>query len=196
MYYFFDICPKCKDKLYEREWTEDEEKYYDNFSEVRCPHCGNRLINACMGEKKPDDTVYKIFLTSASAHIDNKMEICIEVLMEIGHCDRKSAIEKLDAEDIVICEGKISEIYFAIKKLQEAEGRIQYRIEPEFPYMTLSDPEFFFCQTCEGIAIYKTEELADNPSMVKSGTFCEHCNKWIAYTVVSKDSLDVDTEIL
>ncbi len=140
-------------------WTEDEEKYYDNFSEVRCPHCGNRLINACMGEKRPDDTVYKIFLTSASAHVDNKMEICIEVLMEIGHCDRKSAIEKLNAEDIVICEGKISEIYFAIKKLQEAEGRIQYRIEPEFPYMTLSDPEFFSVKLVKELPYTKQRNL-------------------------------------
>lgn len=82
MHCFLDVCPKCKGRLYESVWITDEEKYYANISEVRCPHCGKRLINACLGEKRPDDTVYKIFLTYVPA--SDKKEICIEILMEIG----------------------------------------------------------------------------------------------------------------
>lgn len=189
MEYILDICPTCMDKLYEREQIEDEEKYYAVLSEANCPHCGRRLFRACVGEKKPDDTDYKIVKLPASISRDRE-EQCIEVLMEIGHCDRKTAIERLNAEKVIICEGKLSEIYFAINKIRETEGGIQYKVEPEFPYSILGDYYDYFCKTCERELVYKEEELADDPSMVKSGFFCENCNEWVVYKWDRKASLD------
>ena len=174
--------------MYEREWTEDEEKYCAVFSEAHCPHCGRRLFNACMGEKKPDNTDYKIIQLFAS--IRGREEKCIETLMEIGHCDRKTAIERLNAEDVVICEGKLSDIYFAINKIRETEGCIRYEVEPEFPYRILGGYYDYFCKTCGGELVHKVEEYADDPSCVKTGMFCENCNVWSFYRIAPKDSVN------
>lgn len=77
-----------------------------------------------------------------------------------------------------------------LEKLDSLGGVLCYAEEPEFPYMRLANVDMYFCPTCEGIAIDKIEELPNDPAWVKKGTFCNHCNEWVAYAVVSKDSLD------
>lgn len=190
MYYVLDICPKCKDRLYEREQTE--EKYFASVAKAHCSKCGHRLIMACTGEKKPDDAVYntihKIFLTYFASESRNR-EKCIDIVMKQGHCDRKTAIEKLSTESSVICEGNLCETYLSIHELDETEGDICYRVEPEFPY-SRQDPWVWFCPTCEGIPVKKTEVMASNPDLVYMGTFCEKCNEWVEALIVSKEEIE------
>ncbi len=188
MYHVFDVCPKCKDKLYEREQME-EEKYFSPVAEICCPHCGTRLIMVCCGEKEPDDTMYKVFLIDALVD-DDKKEKCIEILMEIGHCDKNEALDRLNVENSCICEGSFQEVCLGLEKLDNLGCVICYEVEPEFPYTRLANTNMYFCPICEEIAVDKIEELTNDSAWVKKGTFCEHCNEWVTYSVVSKDSLD------
>lgn len=195
MYYVFDVCPKCMDKLYERKPMDDEEEWMP-ISESCCPNCGHRLIEACAGEKKPDsmvyNTTYKIFRTYFSPDGDetNKKRLtekAINIVMKWGHCSRDAALGKLSTANSLICEGNLCETYVCIHELQDAF--IGYKTEPEFPYYFFPR-YFFFCPTCEGIPVEKTEDLEDSLSEVRTGIFCEKCNKWVKTYITSRKDID------
>lgn len=189
MYYVLDICPKCMDKLYERKLVEDEEDISE-VAEACCPHCGHRLIMACCGERKHDDTKYKIFLTNFLPNIYEQKkqwkDQCVNIVMKLGHCNRDAAIEKLGIDNSILSEGNLFETYLNIRELNKAGSCISYRIEPKFPY--LMPLWFYFCPTCEGIPVEKTEELGDN--LVRTGIFCEKCKKWVQECITSKEKAD------
>lgn len=179
MDYILDICPKCMDKLYEREKPLDNNgKKYNPVSEASCPNCGHRLIKACGGEKKPDstvyDTTYKIFISYIP---DGQEEEAIDIVMKLGRCSREAALEKLNTEHSLLCEGNLLETYLSIRELVEVNCFLCYEAEPEFPYDI--PVFFFFCPTCGGIPVMKEEILENSPSEAEVGIFCEKCNKWI-----------------
>ncbi|MCM1100438.1 MAG: hypothetical protein NC079_01630 [Clostridium sp.] len=191
MYYVLDICPKCMDKLYERERPMKDEEYAP-VSEASCPNCGHRLIEACVGETKPDstvyDTTYKIFIRYTP---DSHEKEATDIVMKLGHCSRDAALEKLGTKNSFLCEGNLLETYLNKRELQKVNWFLGYKTEPEFPYDIPAF--FFFCPTCEGIPVEKTEVLEDGSYEVETGIFCEKCNKWVDsfYTTLK----DVDNTI-
>ncbi len=191
MDYILDICPKCMDKLYEREKTLDDNgrEYNDPVSEAFCPNCGHRLIMACGGAKKPDstvyDTAYKIFISYTA---DGQEEEAIDIVMKLGRCSRDAALEKLNTEHCLLCEGNLLETYLCIRELAEVNCFLVYETEPEFPY---DIPLFtFFCPTCGGIPVMKEEILENSPFEVEVGIFCEKCNKWVKTYITSRKDID------
>ncbi len=81
MHYIFELCPKCMNELIERD-IEDFQEFIPGI----CPNCGNRMEAALWGNKKTENTVYKIILNKVQ-NIDKGREKCQKIIMKIGGLD-------------------------------------------------------------------------------------------------------------
>lgn len=178
---FYEICPHCMNELIERKQPIEDEKI--NY----CSKCGKKLVLACYGKHKIDNTIYKIILndTSLSDYMKNKF---LSVLMKIGGCNLKQALEKYETKNSVVFEGNINDTYVGMGLLDGYTSGIHYTVVPEFPFERFLNPFISICPVCGGDTIYKTEDIDYPPNFIKDGVFCENCNDWLMCTVISKES--------
>lgn len=181
MTFIYEMCPHCKGELIERKQPlEDSDSV--NF----CPKCGKKLVWACCGEQKLDDTMYKIVLNDATASDwrDRKNEF-LSTLMKMGNCDMQEALKKYNTKDSIIFEGDVSATYVCIDVLEGFMPSIHYTVIPPFPYERFLDPFVSLCPVCGSDLIWKAEDT-DHPNYVKEGLFCEKCNDWYMFNTRSK----------
>lgn len=184
MYYGYDICPKCKDKLIEREYSCEREEDFEEYSEQVCPKCGKRLVLACTGNKKMDNdnTIYKIVLKED--HFIHKKER-FNTLRKINPTIVK---EDIYIKDFVLFEGKADSIYNNIEMLSN-QG-IAYIVIPEYPYNRFVYPEFCMCFHCGGETVKKTQEIDVPKNSIRRGLYCESCKNWVLFHDYMKWELD------
>lgn len=175
MRYIFDLCPKCKDKLIEQ--TVDD---FQEYSETCCPNCGSRMDGVLSGNKKADDTIYKISLNQ-TRNMHGRGDKCLEIIMRIGNLDESEALEKLNTQDSVIAEGDLLNTYLNLRCLDEIDYMVDYTVTPNFPYARVFEQ---MCPGCGEKAVYKTEEIDEDE--IKEGFFCEKYNDWIMYDIRNK----------
>ena len=181
MYYGYDICPRCKDGFIERVETKKRREYFEN-SGGNCKKCGSKLKLACTGERKRDETIYKIHFCSTV--IEDK-EKCKQCIMEISNCSADIAEKKLSVENSLLFEGGLFQTYLCMELLDKSG--IIYNVNPEFP---LERRVYFECENCGCEANYVKEETIDVEGYIKQGWFCEHCNEWVAFNYISKIAAD------
>ena len=186
MMFIYEMCPHCKDQLYERKQpTEDMDSA--NF----CPGCGKKMVMACYGEQKIDNTVYKIILNDASvSDYNDKKNSFLLLLMKIGNISQDTALERYKTKDCVIFEGNISATYVNMHMLDAFTPGIHYTVIPSFPLERLMEPFISLCPVCGSEIIHKTEETDTPPDCVKDGMFCGKCNDWTMYTILNKSQID------
>lgn len=170
MKYAYYICPNCKDKFFEEQNLDGEYKDFERYNGEICPNCKSKLVLACAGNKKAGNTVYKIVM-----QLCTNEEACKEAIMEINNCDEIKAMEKINNENSVICEGDLLKTYLSMDILDGAV--VVYKVVPEFEYtryiyMGLQCPE------CGGILIRKREDDGEGVNHYKDGFVCENCGEW------------------
>lgn len=172
MQYTFNLCSKCKDKLIEQDVMREED-----YRAIYCPNCGKEMIPALVGEEKVENAeniTYKIVLNEVL--IDEMRDKCVKVIMQIGNCNEKEALEKYNTKNSVIFEGDLLHTYLSLWCLSEKCYYLHYTVIPSLPYKPLFA---VLCPDCGEVATYKEEE--DGAGNVREGFFCEKCNDWITY---------------
>ncbi len=184
MYYGYDICPKCKDKLIEREYSCEKEEDFEEYSEQVCTKCGRRLVLACTGNKKMDNdiTIYKIILKEEAFIKEEKL---FDTLRKINPTIVK---EDIYINDFVIFEGKAHSAYNNIEML--SNHGIAYIVIPEYPYKRFVYPEFCMCFNCGGETVKKTQEIDVPKNSIRQGLYCESCKNWVLFHDYMKWELD------
>ena len=163
MPYIYEICPWCMDELTERDQFA-ESGYSDKF----CPKCGRKLEWAFMGDKKIDDTRYKIILERTSLTVHDRRVRFLEILKKMGNLSFHETLEKYKTKDSVIFEGDAREVYINMHLIDGFADQIRYRVVPEFPFVSMLTPFICICPDCG----------SDTVEM-EGGIFCEKCNEWI-----------------
>ncbi len=183
MIFLYEICPHCMKQLIERKQPIE-----DNDSVNFCPKCGKKMVWACYGEQKTDNTVYKIILNDASLsdNMDQENRF-LSALMKIGDCDREEALQRYGTKDSVIFEGNVSDAYVSMGLLDGFTSWIHYTVVPEFPFERFLNPFVSICPNCGSDTIYKTEDIDNPPNYMKDGFFCENCNEWVMVAAVPKE---------
>ena len=179
MRYIFDLCPKCKDKLIQRT-TKDSQEY----KEIYCSNCGNRMDTVLLGNKKAGNTIYKIILNQVR-DINGKRDRCLKAIMQIDNLDENEALEKINTKDSVIFEGDLLNTYLSMRHLDEIDDMVDYSVIPDFPYARAFGQK---CPDCGEEAVYKIEEVSENK--LQKGFFCEKCNNWVWYDICDKLQID------
>lgn len=176
MYYVYDICPKCMDKLIERKHLKNNELNFKIHGGT-CENCGGFLRLILTGEKKLDDIKYKISFECGDS--PSKKEV--EAIMKIYNCSMAVALEKLNDDNKVLFEGDLLHTYLNMKLLND--NQIVYNVEPKFPFERRI---YFDCLDCGSETIDKIVEADDSKEYMKKGAFCENCGKWVTHCYVSK----------
>lgn len=176
MWYMFDLCPKCKDKLVER--------IVDNIARSEsgyCPDCGEKMDEVFYGDKKAETAVYKITLNRVQ-HIKKKY---LNVIMRMENLSEKEALEKLDGKDSISFEGDLLRTFLNLELIDEMWDISDYVVTPPFPYTRI------FIQRCDcgEKAVYKVEKI--NEEKFRAGFFCEKCGEYVWYDVCDKVERDL-----
>lgn len=180
MYYGYDICPKCKDRLMER--CQENEKF-ERYSGEKCDKCGSKLRLALIGEKRVDETIYEI--TVSPWHINNKNK-CVQAIMELYNCEYSVAEKKMETKETVLFKGDILHVYLTMEWLCELYGIDDFDVSPEFPFLRIA---YIDCPDCGGDTCYKIAE-SEKEGYMLTGYFCENCNSWVANNYTPKINLD------
>lgn len=186
MYYGYDICPKCKNKLIERREAQENKTEFAKYSGNDCFVCGEKMVLACVGEKKIDNTIYKITLEEVFNCKENE-ENYIKTIMKIGNFDVATARNKLNAQGSIIFEGDFFNTYKNMELLDDI-GSFVYNVTPPFSFTRFV--YHVVCPVCGGKTIEKTEEMQDLKNYVKKGIFCESCNDWVLQCSINKMNID------
>lgn len=192
MTFIYEMCPHCMSQLNERKQPLE-----DCDSVNLCPQCGKKMVLACYGEQKIDNTIYKIILNNASIsdYMDKKNRF-LSMLMKLGDINLEEALKKYKTKDCVIFEGNISSTYVSMGLLDDFTPSITYTVVPEFPFERLLDPFISICPICGSDTIHKTEDVEVPPNYVKDGIFCEKCNTWVMSTTMPKSDNDIEILML
>lgn len=183
MYYAYDICPKCKDKFFERKEIKENEHDFDVFNDTCCEKCGEKLVLACVGKKKMDNTIYRITFRDTQSN-----EIFLKTLFEVSGNELQSKKNKLTDDKNIVLEGDALHTFLNMNALTGAT--ICYKVEPDFPFLCFGNYDVCLCPTCGSKTIVKTEEMQITGDYMRQGFFCEKCNEWVTYCSVSKLALD------
>lgn len=182
MYFGYDICPKCKNMLIERDESNENINAFKEYSGRRCLICGSRLVLACVGDEKIDETTYKIIINNEA--ILDKEEL-VDILKKLNisiptviHSDKKS----------IIFEGTADDVYIKINILDDT--KIKYTVEPKFPFTKFIFNKVCLCSKCGSETVQKIQEEKHSKAQIIKGFYCENCNEWIIYNSFSKLQLD------
>lgn len=179
MYFGYDVCPKCMNTLIEREQSMEDENDFEEYSGKYCLVCGSKLVLACVGDKRIDNTLYKIILSEIP--VSDKKDY-IEILKKL---DIDISLEELKNREIVIFEGSAVDIYIKMEILDSAG--IKYTVAPKFPFARKIYNQVCLCSKCGGETVQKIE---DHKKYIIKGFYCENCKDWILYNSFSKLQLD------
>lgn len=183
MYYGYDICPKCRNKFFERKDVKENEHDFDVYNDTCCEKCGERLVLACVGKKKMDDTIYRITFRTTQSN-----EVFLKTLCEVNDSDLRIEKDKLADEKNIVLEGDAIHTFLSMDIL--TGSTISYKVEPDFPFACIGNYEFCLCPVCGSKTIVKTEEMQGEGDYMLQGFFCEKCNEWVMNCSVSKLALD------
>ncbi len=171
MWYVFDLCPKCRDRLVE--------KVVDNLSKSEggcCPNCGSKMDEVFCGDKKEENAVYKITLNRAQ-EIKEKY---LDVIMQMGNFSEEEALEKIGERDSISFEGDLLKTYLNLELADKMWDIYDYTVIPPFPYK-----RFYIARCdCGERAVYRAEKINDEEFM--AGFFCEKCRDYIWYGIYSE----------
>lgn len=103
MYYGYDMCAKCRNKLIERVQVKERIQDFEKYG-GKCKKCGNTMRLTCLGENKKDDTLYKITFRFT---IIEDMDKCIKAVMRVGDFSNDLARIKLNNENSILFVGKL-----------------------------------------------------------------------------------------
>ena len=179
MYFGYDVCPKCMNTLIEREQSMEDENDFEEYSGKYCLVCGSKLVLACVGDKRIDNTLYKIILSEIS--VSDKKNY-IEILKKL---DIDISLEELKNREIVIFEGSAVDIYIKMEILDNAG--MKYTVVPKFPFARKIYNQVCFCSKCGGETIQKIE---NHKEYIKKGFYCENCKSWELYYSFNRLQLD------
>ncbi len=185
MYYGYDICPKCKDRLITRPHSEKNEDDFERISKRHCTKCGNVLMLACVGEKQIDDTIYTIVLEDA-VNYKRKDVGCIETIMKVGNCDFQTAVDKLSTANSILFQGDFFHTFMNMELLDRI--CMVYTITPKIPFSRYLYSDA--CPQCGNKVFESTKEIENSTNYVLHGLFCEHCKDWVMVTSINKMNLD------
>lgn len=182
MIFIYEMCPHCMERLIERIQPME-----DGNSVNLCPKCRGKMVMACYGEQRIDNTIYKFVLNNASVsdHMDKKNRF-ISTLMKMGDIDFDEALKRYQTKDCVIFEGNASNTYVNMGLLDNFTPSIQYSVVPAFQFERLLNLFISICPICGSDTIHKTEDVDVPSNYIKDGFFCEKCNKWIMSTTMPK----------
>ena len=171
MWYVFDLCPKCRDRLVE--------KVVDNLSKSEggcCPNCGSKMDEVFCGDKKEENAVYKITLNRAQ-EIKEKY---LDVIMQMGNFSEEEALEKIGERDSISFEGDLLKTYLNLELADKMWDIYDYTVTPPFPYK-----RFYIARCdCGERAVYRAEKINDEEFM--AGFFCEKCRDYVLYRICSE----------
>jgi hypothetical protein len=176
MRHVFNLCPKCKDRLVEQ--------IVDDFSksgEIYCPNCGSEMDKVFDGDKKEENTVYKITLNRAQ-EIKEKY---LDVIMQMGNFSEEEALEKIGERDSISFEGDLLKTYLNLELADKMWDIYDYTVTPLFPYERI----YIARCDCGERAVYKAEKINDEEFM--AGFFCEKCRDYIWYDICDKIERDL-----
>ncbi|MDE7476959.1 MAG: hypothetical protein K2M91_03255 [Lachnospiraceae bacterium] len=173
MEYAYVICPKCWNRLIEVEKIEDLNLY----EQKKCPDCGTRFGLAIMGERKIDDSTYKIILTSKGEWEFDDTRARKE--LEKFHIDSDAVTRAISAgeQGSVIYEGDTFHTYLCKCALSEYGVWITFDVVPKLPYKIFR-PDYHFCPECGTEVIDRQEPYDSIKGWFLDGFFCKNCNKW------------------
>lgn len=179
MYYGYDFCKKCNDKLIERSQTKEHSIEFDRSGD-KCPICGEEMILACVSKEKLDST-YQIVL------LQSDYEKCLKNTIVNEYIQHKSGmIQKEGDSPFIPLEGDASNTYKLMEFLDE--NHISYSVGSGFPIERILYYEN--CSTCGELLVSKEVDLEEPEGYVHTGKYCERCKRWEFFTCVSKVSLD------
>ena len=179
MHYVFELCPKCKNELVEKDMEEFQE-----YIPGTCSNCGNEMEGVLWGDKKVENAIYKITLNKVR-NMDKGKEKCQKIIMKVGGLDRNAAWEKMNTQGSIIFEGDLLHTYLNLNLIDQMGTAIDYSVTPKFPY---SRAFIMICLDCGAEPEYKVKYKDNKP--VISGYFCNRCKQWIMYDLFSE--LDSD----
>lgn len=183
MYYAYDICPKCRNKFFERKEVKENEHDFDVYNSICCDKCGEGLVLACVGKEKIDDTIYRITFRYSQSN-----EVFLNTLREVNGSDLQIEKEKLADEKSIVIEGDVVHTFLNMDILTGAT--ISYKVEPDFPFVRIGNYEFCLCPACGTKTVVKTKEMQGEGDYMLQGFFCEKCNEWVMHCSVSRLELD------
>lgn len=154
MYFGYDVRPKCMNTLIEREQSMEND--FEEYSGKYCLVCGSKLVLACVGDKRIDNTLYKIILSEIS--VSDKRDY-IEILKKL---DIDISLEESNNREIVIFEGTAVDIYIKMEMLSSAG--IKYTVVPKFPFARKIYNQVCFCSKC-GVKQFKRLKIIKNISI-------------------------------
>lgn len=93
MKFFYELCPKCKDKLVEQIVGDFQE-----YTASSCPNCGGEMEFVLLGKKRATDTTYKIILNEIN-DMGIWKERCIKIIMEISNLDEDEVLKKMNTRN-------------------------------------------------------------------------------------------------
>ena len=176
MWYVFDLCPKCRDRLVE--------KAVDNLSRSEggcCPNCGSKMDEVFYGDKKEENAVYKITLNRAQ-EIKEKY---LYIIMQMGNFSEEEALEKIGERDSISFEGDLLKTYLNLELADKMWDIHDYAVTPPFPYK-----RFYIARCdCGERAVYKAEKINDEEFM--AGFFCERCRDYVWYDICNEIERDL-----
>ena len=149
MYFGYDVCPKCMNILIEREQSMENENDFEEYSGKYCLVCGSKLVLACVGDKRIDNTLYMIILSEIS--VSDKKDY-IEILKKL---DIDISLEEFNNRETVIFEGTAVDIYIKMEMLDSA--RMKYTVVPNFPFARMIYNQVCLCSKCGGETVQKIE---------------------------------------
>ena len=155
------------------------ENEFEEYSGKYCLVCGNKLVLACVGDKRIDNTLYKIILSEIS--VSDKKDY-VEILKEL---DIDISLDKLHNRETVIFEGTAVDIYIKMEMLDSAG--IKYTVVPEFPFARMIYNQVCLCSKCGGETVQKIE---NHKEYINKGFYCEYCKDWVFYHSFSRLQLD------
>lgn len=179
MYFGYDVCPKCMNTLIEREQSMGNENEFEEYSGKYCLVCGNKLVLACVGDKRIDNTLYKIILSEIS--VSDRKDY-VEILKKL---DIDISLEELNNRETVIFEGTAVDIYIKMEMLDSA--RMKYTVVPNFPFARMIYNQVCLCSKCGGETVQKIE---NHKEYINKGFYCEYCKDWVFYHSFSRLQLD------
>ena len=179
MYFGYDVCPKCMNTLIERAQSMENANDFEKYSGKSCLVCGSKLVLACVGDKRIDNTLYKIILSEIS--VSDKKDY-VEILKEL---DIDISLDKLHNRETVIFEGTAVDIYIKMEMLDSAG--MKYTVVPEFPFARMIYNQVCLCSKCGGETVQKIE---NHKEYINKGFYCEYCKDWVFYHSFSRLQLD------
>ena len=186
MEYAYVICPKCWDRLVEVEKKEDLNLY----EQRRCANCGTQFGLALLGERKMDNSTYKVVIKNKWG-LDERRVTTMRKDLKRAHFDADAVMEYINAgkQGSIIYEGDALHIYLFNCVFSGFESWIEFDIVPKLPYK-IFHPEYFLCPECGEEVISRKEPYDNIKGWFLDGLFCENCNKWtLGPTAIRDDTV-------